>query len=56
MKVIMHYPETEQGKKDLARLVAEVHAQMVIDRLRSSPYPLEQKRKMVDVLREMERE
>lgn len=56
MRVIVHYPETEKGKRNLARMVAEVHAQLIIDKLKTCSFSEEQKRKMITVLQNMEHE
>ena len=43
VRVIMYYPKTEQGKNELARRVAVVHADAVTQRLKSLPCPERQK-------------
>ena len=39
VNVIVYYPKTEKGREDLARRVAEVHADAVIRRLKSLNCP-----------------
>lgn len=31
MKIVVHYPESENGKAELAKKVAEIHAQAIAD-------------------------
>jgi len=61
--VIVHYPKTEEGKDELARRVATVHAESVIAKLNRLNCPTKQKLELVDAIidtakrrkREMER-
>lgn len=43
MNVIMHYPKTEQGMKELQQRIAQVHAGAVINYINQLAYPKAQK-------------
>lgn len=43
MKIIMHYPETEQGMNELKNTVATVHAESVKKYIKNLSCPKEQK-------------
>jgi len=51
ISVIIHYPEDKKAQQDLARKVADVHAQTVIEKIRSMSYPTEQKIKLIDAIK-----
>ncbi len=61
--MIVHYPKTEEGKDELARRVATVHAESVIAKLNRLNCPTKQKLELIDAVidtakrrkREMER-
>ena len=50
MKVIVHYPSTEEGKAELARRVSKMHADAIGMYLAKLNCPLEQKDKIIDML------
>lgn len=47
MKVIVHYPKTEQGKEKLKRAVTDVHIDAVIKHISNLNCPKEQKEKLL---------
>ena len=48
--VIVHYPKTEQGKHELAKRVASVHADMVNQSIKKLNCPSEQKVQLLDAV------
>ena len=48
--VIVHYPKTEQGKRELAERVASVHADMVNQSIKKLNCPSEQKVELLDAI------
>ncbi len=48
--VIVHYPTTEEGKAELARRVAAVHAESVIAKINRLSCPTKQKLELVDAV------
>lgn len=50
VNVIVYYPKTEEGKEELAKRVAEVHADAVIRRLKSLNCPTRQKLELLDAV------
>lgn len=48
--VIVHYPKTEQGKHELAKRVASVHADMVNQSIKKLNCPSEQKIQLLDTV------
>ena len=56
MKVIVHYPSTEEGKAELTRRVSKMHADAIGMYLAKLNCPLEQKDKIIDMLIESARE
>lgn len=48
--VIVHYPQTEEGKLELARRVALVHADMVNHTMKTLNCPPEQKEQLFDAI------
>ena len=48
--VIVHYPKTEEGKRELARRVASVHADMVCQFIQKLNCPSEQKEQLFDAV------
>ena len=50
VNVIVYYPKTEEGKEDLARRVADVHAAAVNQRLKSLNCPTSQKLALLDAV------
>ena len=51
MGVIMHYPTTPESQKELSKKVAAVHAQTVMEQIKSMPCPVEQKTKLVEAIK-----
>ena len=47
MKVIVHYPQTEQGKEKLKRAVTDVHIGAAIKHISKLNCPKEQKEKLL---------
>ena len=50
VNVIVYYPKTEEGKEELARRVADVHAAAVNQRLKSLNCPTSQKLVLLDAV------
>lgn len=50
INVIVYYPKTEEGKRELARRVAGVHADMVQQYIKKLDCPPEQKTQLVDAV------
>ena len=50
VNVIVYYPKTEEGKEELARRVADVHAASVNQRLKSLNCPTSQKLALLDAV------
>ena len=48
--IVMHYPTTEEGKRELAERVAEVHADFVLNYVRKLQIPSWQKEKLIDAV------
>ena len=53
MGVIMHYPTTPEKQEELSKKVAAVHAQTVIEKIKSMPCPIEQKAALIDAIKEV---
>ncbi len=50
VNVIVYYPKTEEGKDELARRVADVHASTVTQRIKSLNCPDRQKLELLDAV------
>lgn len=50
INLIMHYPKTEAGKKELAQRVSDVHASAVNHRLKELNCPTSQKLELLDAV------
>ncbi len=50
INIIVHYPQTEEGKKELAERVATAHASAVNQKLRSLNCPERQKLELLDAI------
>jgi predicted transcriptional regulator len=50
IEVVVHYPTTEEGKRELAERVAEVHADFVLNYVRKLQIPSWQKEKLIDAV------
>ena len=48
--MIVYYPQTEEGKRELARRVAGVHADMVHQYINKLNCPTEQKMQLLDAV------
>ena len=49
--IIMYYPNAPAQQDELAKRVAQVHAQTVIERVKALSCPVEQKAKLIDEIR-----
>lgn len=47
----MHYPQTTEMQRELSKKVAAVHAQTVIEKIKSLTCPVEQKAALIDAIR-----
>ena len=45
--VVMHYPQTETGRQELARRVASVHADAVARKIQKLTCPVQQKQQLL---------
>lgn len=52
MKVIMHYPKTEQSRQKLQKKIASVHAEAVEQYLVKLPCPKEQKQDLINKIKQ----
>ena len=50
INIVMHYPTTEKGKRELAKRVAEVHADFVLNYVRKLQILSWQKEKLIDAV------
>ena len=50
INVIVHYPKTEEGKRELAERVASVHADMVNQHIKKLNCPSDQKVQLLDAV------
>lgn len=50
INVIVHYPKTEEGKRELAERVASVHADMVNQHIKKMNCPSDQKVQLLDAV------
>lgn len=50
VEVVFYYPKTEAGKEELARRVAEVHADAVVRRIKELNCPTSQKLELLDAV------
>jgi hypothetical protein len=50
MNIIVHYPKSEEGKRELAKRVAEAHAEAVNSYILSLNCPTEQKLALFDAI------
>ena len=49
-QIICHYPETEAGKKELARRAAIIHADSILIAIKKLSCPKDQKLKLLDAV------
>lgn len=50
IEFIVHYPETEEMQRELAKRLAIVHAQTVMEKLATLSCPLDQKLQLIDAI------
>ena len=50
INIIVHYPKSEEGKRELSKQVAVAHADMVNQYIKKLNCPLEEKMKLLDEL------
>ena len=50
INVIVHYPKTEEGRRELAERVASVHADLVNQHMKKMNCPSEQKVQLLDAV------
>lgn len=50
INMIVHYPKTEEGQRELAKRVADVHANMVHQYIKKLNCPSEQKVQLLDAV------
>ena len=50
INVVVHYPKTEAGKRELAERVADVHADMVNQYIKNLNCPSDQKVELLDAV------
>lgn len=50
VNIIMHFPTSETGKRELADRVSDVHASTVTQRLKSLNCPTQQKLDLLDAI------
>ena len=50
INLIVYYPKTEEGKEELTKRVADVHATAVAQRLKSLNCPTSQKLELLDAV------
>lgn len=51
VNIIMHYPESEASKQKLAKHVAEVHAQSVVEYIKKLSCPFAQKVELIEAVK-----
>lgn len=52
MKIIVHYPTTAEGKRELARRVSEVHGRAVLQKINDLPLDNGQKLKLLEEIKQ----
>lgn len=55
IKIIVHEPKTEEGKRELAQRVAGIHADIVYHTMNQLHCPVEQKKKLLNAVIEKSR-
>ena len=50
IQIIVHYPQTAEGRQELARRMAEAHADAVTARIKRLPCSAAQKQQLLDAL------
>lgn len=56
VKLIVHYPKTQQGKQELAGRVAEVHAGFVVNTIQKLDCPTKQKLELLQAIMDTARQ
>jgi len=49
--IFIHYPESIKAQQELMKKAAEIHAQTVIEMVKSMPYSGEQKVRLIDAVK-----
>ncbi len=55
IQLVVHWPETEEGKRELARRAADVHADFVLSAIQKLNCPAEQKRELLRAVMDVAR-
>lgn len=50
INIVVHYPKTEAGRQELANRAAQIHADSIIEKIKSLKCPAEQKVKLLDAV------
>ena len=50
INIIVHYPKTEEGMRELRRRVAIVHADVVFNKIQKLDWPLSEKIRLVEAI------
>lgn len=50
IEIIVHYPTTDEGKKELARRASDVHADFVCAKLKALDCPTKQKLELLNTV------
>ena len=50
VEMVVHYPETEEAQRELAKCAATVHAQTVVEKLSALSCPVEQRAALMDAV------
>lgn len=49
--IIIHHPQTPEAQNELTKRVAQVHAQTVVERIKSISCPVEQKVDLINAVK-----
>ena len=49
--IIIHHPQTPEAQNELTKRVAQVHAQTIVERIKSMSCPVEQKAELIDAVK-----
>ena len=50
VKIIMHYPNSDEGRQELARRVSDVHSDFAIRRIDKMNCPIKEKLRMLEAV------
>ena len=50
IKLVLHFPQTESDRQELANRVAQIHADSILERIKSLDCPREQKLQLLDTI------